>query len=470
MKILLINPPISHVIDPSLPEVLLSDEDPMPPLGLMYLAGYLKRESNYDVQILDCQVEKINLEQIKDYVEKENPEVVGITTMTFTLLDVLETIKTVKSIKPNAKIVLGGPHPHIFPEETINLPGVDFCVLGEGEKAFKELIDNLDNPKEWQNISNLVFKNDGNIVNVGIRDLIQNLDELPFPARELTPYKKYSSSMATKFPVTTMFTSRGCPYKCLFCDRPHLGKNFRARSAKSVVSELEECVKLGIKEIFIYDDTFAVDRQRVLDICKLIKEKKIDISWDIRTRVNTVDEEILAILKDAGCQRIHFGVEAGTEKILKVLRKGITLDMAKKAFKLARKAGIQTLGYFMMGSPTETKEDILKTIKIAKKMQPDYAHFTITTPYPATELYLMGLDQGIIKNDYWKEFAKNPTCDFEAQVWEENLTKEELVKMLQRAYRSFYFRPNYILRRLLKIKSFKELITKSIMALKLLKV
>lgn len=456
MKILLINPPIFNRIDPSLPEILLEKEDPMPPLGLMYLASYIRKNANYQIEILDCQIEKYDYTDLGNKIQETKPNVVGITTMTFTLLDVVETAKTIKKINPNIKTVLGGPHIHIYPEETINLPNIDYLVLDEGEKAFKELLDNLNHPENLEKIKGLVFKKNGKIINTGPPERIENLDSLPFPARDLVPYKKYESMLATKSSVTTMFTSRGCPYKCLFCDRPHLGKNFRARSAKSVVDEMEECLKMGIKEIFIYDDTFGVDRQRVLDICSEIKKRNLDIVWDIRTRVNTVDEEVLKALKTAGCQRIHYGVEAGTTKILTVLRKGITLEMAEKALKLTKKIGIQTLAYFMIGSPTETKEDILQTIKFMKKLNPDYAHITITTPYPATDLYRMGLEQKVLPYDYWREFAKNPNPDFRPMFWEKELSKKELFSLMKKAYRSFYSRPSYILKKLIQIRSFEE--------------
>lgn len=470
MKILLVNPPISKIIDPSLPAILLEEEDSMPPLGLMYLAAYLQKYSHHDVEILDCQIEKINQSQLKERILLLKPDVVGITTMTFTLLDVLDTVKTIKAADAGIKVILGGPHVWIYPKETIRLPGVDFVVVGEGEIPLKELLDNLNDRAQLRNVKGIFFIDEDKIIETGLRPPIENLDLLPFPARHLTPYQKYGSSLAKRFPVTTMFTSRGCPYRCLFCDRPHLGKAFRARSAKNVVDEIEACAKMGIKEIFIYDDTFAVDKKRVLDICDDIVKRKIDISWDVRTRVNTVDREILEALKKAGCQRIHYGVEAGTEKILEVLRKGITIEMAQKAFKLTRKMGIQTLGYFMIGSPTETKEDILKTIKLAKKLKPDFAHFTITTPYPATDLYRLGLEKGILPNDYWLEFAKNPTADFKPMIWVENLSREELIKLLKKAYRSFYFRPFYIALRILKLSSFREFKAKVKAGLSLLKI
>jgi len=467
MKVLLINPPVFHVIDPSLPEILQSEEDPMPPLGLMYLAGYLEKYSTHEVDILDCELEKINWEEIQNRVKEKDYEVIGITTMTFTLLSVLKTIKTIKVVKPGIKIVLGGPHAHIYPRETVSLESVDFVVLGEGEETFKELLDNMNQPKKLSAIKGLVFKMGEEIINNGIRPLIENLDSLPFPARQLLPYQKYKSSLGKNFPVTTMFTSRGCPYNCLFCDRPHWGKMFRARSADNVVKEMEECIKLGIKEIFIYDDTFTVDRQRVMDVCTGIKNKNLKIVWDIRTRVNAVDEELLIALKEAGCQRIHYGVEAGTQKILNVLRKGTNLEMIKNAFKLTRKVGIQILAYFMIGSPEETKEDIKKTIKLARDLKPDFANFGITTPYPATDLYVLGLQRGILKNDYWHEFAAHPTNDFKPPVWEENLKQQELIVLLKKAYQSFYFRPSYIIKLLSRISSWREFFTKAIMGMKL---
>jgi radical SAM superfamily enzyme YgiQ (UPF0313 family) len=470
MKITLINPPVTKIIDPSLPAILLEEEDPMPPLGLMYLAAYLEKYSNHQVNILDCQVLRYNLEKLKEEITKIKPDVVGITAMTFTLLDVIKAVKAIKEIDPNIKVILGGPHVHIYPEETLNINGVDYVVIGEGEIPLKNLLDNINNPDYLKQIQGVVFKNQEQIINNGCVAPIQDLNSLPFPARHLTPYKKYSSSLGKRFPVTTMFTSRGCPFKCLFCDRPHLGKSFRARSAMNVVDEMEECQKLGIKEIFIYDDTFGVDRQRVLDICSEVKKRNLDITWDIRTRVNTVDEEVLQALKNAGCQRIHYGVEAGTPKILAVLRKGITLELALKAFNLTREIGIQTLGYFMIGSPTETKEDILQTIKFVKKLKPDFAHFTITTPYPATDLYRLGLQNGVLPYDYWQTFAKNPTEDFKPMIWEENLSRDELVALLKKAYRSFYFRPSYIIQRLIKLTSWQEFKSKAKAALSLLKI
>ena len=456
MKILLINPPHKNTITTNVPKIIEEGVGFIPPLGLMYIAGYIKKTTNHKIEILDCNVEDIDYDQLKEEITTRKPDIIGITTMTFTLIDVIKTLQIAKQVNSSIKTVLGGPHPTIYPTETANIKEVDFCIIGEGEKPITALLENINDYEKLKTIKGLAFRLKGEIINNGQSEFITNLDDMPFPARELTQYKKYFSSVSSNFPITTMFTSRGCPYKCLFCDRPQLGKIFRARSAKSVIDEMEQCEKMGIKEIFIYDDTFAVDKQRVLDICSEIKKRNINIAWDIRTRVNTVDEEILKALKNAGCQRIHYGVEAGTTKILTVLRKGITLEQVENAFKLTKQIGIQTLAYFMIGSPTETKEDVLQTIKFMKKIDPDYAHIAITTPFPATDLYEMGLKQKVLKDDYWKNFAENPDPNFKPPFWEKELSKNELFELIKLAYHSFYSRPRYIIKKLFKIRSLKE--------------
>ena len=469
MKILFINPPQLQPIQSNQPEVYDEELDYLPPLGILYVAAYLEKHTSHQIKIIDCGVENINYKTLEQKVEKYNPDIVGIPCLSFTLIDVLSVLKVVKKVNPEIKTILGGPHPNIFPEETINLPGVDFLVLGESEAPTKNLVENIDNPEKLTKIKGLVFKKDGQIINTGKRELLANLDELPFPARHLTPYKKYFSIIAKTAPVTTMFTSRGCPYKCLFCDRPHLGKVFRARSAKNVVDEMEQIKKMSINEIFIYDDTFTVDRQRTIDICQEILKRNLKIYWDIRSRVDTVDEEVLNLLRQAGCLRIHYGIEAGTQKILNILRKGITLDLARKTINLTKKAGIQTLVYFMIGNPAETHDDIKQSMAFAKKLNPDYITVSITTPFPATDLYDLGLKQGLIKKDYWQEFAKNPTPNFSAPLWTENLTKKELIDILKKSYKSFYRRPKYIIKKISEIRSFGELARKTKAGLKILK-
>ena len=298
MKILLINPPRFNEVVADNPSFIEEERGNNPPLGILYIATYLKKYSKHDISIIDAQVEKLGYDQsFKERIKKINPDIVGVTVMTFTLIDVIKTINLIKevgrSLNKRINIAVGGPHPTIFPEETVNLPNIDFVITGEGEIPFLKLIEALNNKSNLKQIKGLVYKENEKIINNGQADYIENLDSLPFPDRTLIPIKKYNSILAADRIVTTMFTSRGCPYKCLFCDRPHLGKRFRARSAKNVVDEMEICKKLGIDEILIYDDTFTVDRQRVLDICDEIIKRNLEIIWDIRARVNTIDEELL---------------------------------------------------------------------------------------------------------------------------------------------------------------------------------
>jgi anaerobic magnesium-protoporphyrin IX monomethyl ester cyclase len=456
MKVLLINPPAENTLPTEVPDFLSEERGPNPPLGLLYLASTLQA-AGHDVEVLDSQVEGLRFDGIQGIVRRVKPDLVGTSAMSFTLIDALYTAKAVKDVDGDIKVVFGGPHPPIYPRETVSLPCVDYAVAGEGEHTTTQLIEALEGDEPLGGVEGVAYREGDGVVFTGQSPFIEDLDGLPFPARKLTPYRKYSSLLSKRSPITTLFSSRGCPYKCLFCDRPQMGKRFRARSAKNVVDEMAECVDLGINEFLIYDDTFTIDRQRVLDICAEVKGRGLDVGWDIRARVNTVDRELLHELAAAGCERIHYGVESGNPDILRVLRKGITLKQVQEAFKLTREAGIETLAYFMIGSPRETRETIADTVNFAKKLNAGYVHFSITTPFPATDLYRMGLEEGILKSDYWREYAMNPTPGFTPQVWEENLAKEELIDLLHKAYKRFYVRPAYIVDRLLAVRTPGEL-------------
>ena len=457
MKVVLVNPPAEQTLVGNNPKFLDEERGCNPPLGLLYIAAVLEQQSDHEVAVVDAQAEGLSYEALGQRVKDEAPDLVGITTMTFTLLDAAHTVEVVRQAAPDAKVILGGPHVHLFPRESLELPGVDFAMRGEGDYQFLALCDRIGEPDRWDEVGGLTFRRDGEIVETPLAPPIADLDAVPFPARHLTDVRRYSSVIARRQPVTTMFTSRGCPYRCAFCDRPHLGKKFRARSAANVVDEMEACIGLGIHEFLIYDDTFTVKRQRVLDVCAEIQRRGLDVGWDIRARVDTVDEEMLEALRAAGCERIHYGVEAGSDEFMKVLRKGITVEQARAAFRLTRKAGISTLAYFMIGIPGETEDDIRQTWRLARQLDPDFVHITILCPFPGTEIYRTALAEGAYETDHWLDFARAPQPGFRPKYWTRELPAERLEALLEQAYKDFYTRPGYILKQLLKIRSWREL-------------
>jgi len=458
MNVLLINPPRINELIGNNPAIIETHRGFNPPLGILSLAGYLQSNSNHNIEILDAQPPNWSYPEIEEVLKKVNPDVVGITAMTFTLIDVFKTIKSVKKIHPDAKVVLGGPHVHIYPEETINLPQVDFLISGEGEITFKKFLDNINDIEALRNIKGLVFKDSGRVINNGISPSTENLDELGIPARNLVDVTNYTSLLGRNNVITTMFTSRGCPYRCTFCDRPFspVISGFRYRTAKHVADEIEQCIDLGINEAFIYDDTFTVRKDRVFELCDEIKTRNLKFRWDVRAHVNTMNLDMLKAMKDAGCDRIHYGVESGNDRMLRVIKKNTTVEKIKKVVNWTKKIDMEVLTYFIIGQQTETIKDIEDTIKLAKDLNPNYVHFTIFCPYPATEIYNIGLEKGTIKEDVWRKFAEKPNDLYELPFWEENFTRQELRELLVKCYKEFYLRPGYILRNIARIKSVGE--------------
>jgi radical SAM superfamily enzyme YgiQ (UPF0313 family) len=433
MKVLLVNPPIDYIVRSTVPDYVNSQlsSNPMPPLGLMYLASYAQKHTRHIVKICDMVVGDDLWQTLYNY----KPDVVGITTTTLTLYDALETAKMCKRYNPKVITIMGGSHCSIYPDETRAFKEVDYVIKGEGEIPFVKWL-------EGQTLGNDV-------------EIIDDLDSIPFPSRDLIDITKYHSAMSKGKLVTSLISSRNCPYSCSFCYQPHWGKKWRARSAEDVVVELVECYKLGIKEFEIYDDTFTYDRDRVIKICDLILKWGMDIDWAIRTRVDCVDKEMLQLMAKAGCKRINYGIESVTPSVLKVLRKGFNMIQVIDALRDTMDAGIEIQAYFMIGSPRETREQILNTIKFANKYIPDYVYYSITSPIPGTDLYTLGMREGKF-NDYWREFAKNPTADFKAKFWGD-LPREELLKLMEYGFKSFYLRPSFILKQLVKVRSFREL-------------
>lgn len=465
LKVLLIYPPRDYFITSGLPHLVEADIGFYKPLGLLYLAANVKARTNHEVQVIDAQVENLHVDDIEKIIAREKPDVVGMTALTLMLYDVYLTALAVKRVHPACLVVVGGPHVSIYPEETVRLPGVDVAVPDEGEISFIEILNCISNGNDLSRVPGVFFEKNGYIVNTGRRDVVGELDSLAFPDRRAVPYEKYFSLVDSDELSTTMITSRGCPSQCIFCDIPH--KTYRDRSPENIAAELEDIVSLGINEVYFYDDTFNLTRPRVIKMCREIIRRKIPVRFAFRGRVKPMDEEMIDLLREAGCKRIQYGVEAGNDRILRILKKGVRVSDIQSAFGLTHRAGIETVAYFMVGSPGERKEDIFDTIQLAKDLGTAYAVFSITTPFPNTEMYDMGLREGVLSHDYWLRHAQQPVEYMDPELWEKDLTREEIYDLFNKAYREFYFRPNHILRELMKVRSPVELGRKAIGALKM---
>jgi len=448
MKVLLINPPVKNTIDLEVPAFVRQNEGCFPPLGLMYIAAYLKKHLDCRVDLLDALAEGLNYSNIGEYVRSYKPDIVGITAHTHNLIDVISTAKEIKQIDERIHLCLGGPHVNIFPRESLNIPHVDSVVPGEAEESFTRLVKCIVENKRLDEADGILFKQGKVIVGADRKsNLIDDLDNLPFPDRSLINHKKYSSVLGRRVGMATILSARGCSYACAFCSTPK--GPLRMRSPENVVDEMEACVNSGISEIHFVDDTFNADPVRVEKICFEIKKRKLKVRWSFRGRVDKLNGPLFKNVKDAGCYRVHLGVETCSDDGLKRLKKGITVKQISDAFRLARRHKINTVAYFLIGCPHEkNREQVLETIDFSKKIKPDFCLFNILTLYPETELYREALEKGMIAKDLWKDFADCPRKDFQPPCWGEWFSREELVFLLNLAYRRFYLRPTFMLKEL----------------------
>lgn len=447
MKICLVNPCNTYELIGNDPVIIKDQQGVYPPLGLLYTSAYINQQGRHHVDIIDCQAEDLNHAECAERVKALKPDLVGLTAMTFTLVDCKLVIQEIRK-RIKVPIVVGGPHTAIYPNETFNPKGLgaDYVVVGEGEITLNELATDI----EMGKVKDRIYRQ---------TNFIQNLDELPFADYDAVDINNYYSVLAEETPSVTLFTSRGCPFSCAYCDRPALGKGFRPQSAKRVVDEMESLEKRGAKEIFFYDDTFSVSMKRVDQICDDYIKRGLKIKWDIRTRVNVVNEELLKKMKKAGCERIHFGVESGNPRIVRTMNKGVSIKQVEDAFDICKRIGVKTLAYFMMGNPGETLDDVKDTLRLSQRIKPDFMQMTILSPFPATKYYLDALSQGVLTKDVWKDYANEINDDFRPPLWTQPggiYTREELESHLRWFYGKFYLNPKFIMDRVLEIRNFGQ--------------
>jgi len=427
------------------------------PMGILYIAAVLD-QNGIDVEVIDADIEGLTIKEMVDRILSTSPDLVGFSIMTPQLKSALAVSAALKEARPSLPIVLGGAHICSTFDDTFSLSDkFDFAVFGEGEETMMEIVKKMENgsfPDCLEGVCGVIYRNgNGKIIKNPPRSWITNLDSLPSLNYDMLDITRYRIPTMVGNYVIAMMISRGCPFKCAFCDAPTTtGKKIRFRSPEKAVEDIRHNYdKYGARSFSFRDSTFSANRKWVFDFCEAIIKSGMKISWRCGTRVNCVDDELLKIMKQAGCYTMNFGVESGHPDILKTLRKGIKIKEIEHAHDLARKHGIRTYSTFLVGSPGETEETMRATIDLAKKIRPNLAMFFITIAYPGTVLYEEALRDGLIKPRWWVDEEKDSdshsafakrwgwTADgalkipgFDTELWQ------------KRATRSFYFNPRFI--------------------------
>jgi anaerobic magnesium-protoporphyrin IX monomethyl ester cyclase len=427
-----------------------------PALGLPYIAAILEN-NGMKVSVIVSDAEDLNVEDTAKRVTALCPDFLGISVCTLTSKNSYKIAEIVKREISNMVLIAGGPHATVLPDEALN-NGFDFVVIGEGEKTIGEFVEYIQQKRKLREIKGLAYWNDGNIQYNEKQPLFDKLDDLPFPAWHLFPLAKYNSDFKKSSRNLPVMTSRGCPFKCTFCYKELFGNKFRMRSPESIVNEIEYLKNnFSIDAFDIIDDHFTAIPKRAIEICSLLKNRNINLDWGLPAgvRVDSVSVELMQKLKDAGCYRIGFGVESGNELILKIIKKNTTKKQISKAVGLSKRMGFETSCFFMIGNLGETEETINDTIEFSKELNPDVAQFTVAIPYPGTEMFDLLKRQNRITSYNWEDYDYFKSNQ---QVFEhENLSFVTINKKLDQAYRSFYYRPKYVLKKLTSIKNYQEI-------------
>jgi len=442
MEVLLVNPP---EIQSKYKEFLGLTA---PPLGLAYIAAVLE-ENSIKVKILDAPALNMDFYKYRKAVSKLNVDVLGVQTTTPTINQALQVAQITKEEQSDCVITLGGYHATFMPNQILRQNDfVDIIVRNEGEYTTLDVVNAIENDKPLKNIDGINYR-DGNIlIETPQRPPIENLDALPFPARHLLPMDQYMI-FGRKQQLATMICSRGCPMGCSFCASSAMhGRRARFRSPENAVDELEQIVDaFRVNMIGFMDDTFTLYPNWVNKFCELIAKRDVDVTWGCTARVDRMGKQLLNRMKEAGCRTLLLGVESGNQGILNNVQKGATIDQARQTFKLARDIGMHTIASMTVGLPGETKVTADETMNFTRRVNPDYAIFSLATPYPGTKFFDLAEKMGLIKVKDWTHFnlimPVLETTEF---------SLDELRAMQTKAFRDFYMRPGYVLRQFKKDK------------------
>jgi radical SAM superfamily enzyme YgiQ (UPF0313 family) len=427
MKILLINPPFQRL--KSIKVIYF-------PLGLGYLAAVLE-QNNFDVKIYNAEIPREQthhhgtitslLQEHHQYIEalsnnshpvwKEiqgvlndyQPDIVGLSVMTAKYGSALKISGLCKEYRSDCVVVWGGPHPTVQPENVLRIPSVDFVVRGEGEATLLELSQLINQKKHkdsssLQKVLGLSFKDKGMIIHNVSRPLLDNLDQLPYASYHLS----IDLSVYRGDEMSNLLTSRGCPFNCAYCAACSIcGRRVRFHSVGRVITEIKHIKdRYGVLNFNFWDDSFTVNRRRTIELCRAMIKERLNIAWNCSTRADLIDEELARIMKKAGCYNLDIGIESGSPRMLKIIRKGISLEDISKMEVVLKKYGLAWGAFFMIGFPEETRDDIQKTLDLIKDIKASSVQLGVFTPYPGTELYETTKRLGLISDDYdWSRIS-----------------------------------------------------------------
>ena len=377
---------------------------PWPPVGLARLAA-TARDKGHRARILDSCLEGLSFEAAISKIARCRPDALVFQTTTPTAHDDATLTRRVKRLLPECRIICYGVHATALPEDTL-AGGADFAIVGEPEPTAVELFDLLAGARDDPGgIAGLAFRREGDVVRTGSRTPVDDLDSLPLPDRDLIDNQSYRLPRKGR-PFTLVEVSRGCPYHCIFCTAPlYHGSAWRARSPGGIVREVDSVVKrYGIREFLFLSDTFNLREPWVLDLCEEILSSGLRIGWVCNSRCDDFSERQARAMKEAGCWLVSFGIESGSDEILAGAQKKASVKAAGRAVAKAKRAGLETVGYFLFGLPGETRETMRETAALARKIDPDYAHFFVATPFPGTPFFDQAAREGWLRSTDWRRY------------------------------------------------------------------
>jgi anaerobic magnesium-protoporphyrin IX monomethyl ester cyclase len=445
MRVMLLRAKASKMQNTRLPMALSREVGPVMPLGIAYIAASL-RANAIEVALLDAEAEGLDLTAVRQRIIEYSPDIVGITSMTPTVHDDLALALVAKEC--GCLVVVGGPQANAMPKETIAFPQVDFCILGEGEFPMVRLVQALQKKENLEEVPGLVFKGHDNRVITNHPYVVENIDSLPIPARDLLPYDLYHS-IISRGRLSTLVIGRGCPFRCSFCFKQPSDSKVRFRDPSKVVDEVEQVVgRYGVREINFVTDTMTANRDFVESFCHEILKRKIKISWIAPTRADCVSEDLLRLMKKAGCRHLRFGVESGSPRIRKLMNKNIDNNQMIRAFHIAHRVGMETFAYLILGYLSETEEEMQQTLQFVSQLNPDLVMFNIATPLPETPLFDQAVEAGLVQPDYWRKFVLGETTERIPYL------VRDTDKWIVKAYRGFYFSPRFIFKRIISLRPY----------------